>query len=126
MAINVTSQTLHDGARNLVMQFTGVSDGSGNESQVKKVDVTALSSAVSSVSVRKITGNVAGGIVELYWDALTPVKFAELSHTVNLDYTRISGLKNNAGGGKNGDILLSTVGFELDSNYSLQVEMIKK
>ena len=82
--------------------------------------------AGSSVSVRKSTGTVEFGIVELYWDALTPVKFAELSGTIDLDYDRISGLRNNAGGGKNGDLLLSTVGFELDSTYNLQVEMIKK
>ncbi len=126
MAIEATTQTLHDGARNLVMLFTGVSDGSGNESQVNKVDVSALTPAASSVSIRKITGNVGDGIVELYWDALTPVKFAELSHTVHLDWSKISGLKNNAGGGKTGDILLSTVGFELNSNYILNIEMIKK
>ncbi len=126
MTISTTVQTLHEGPRNLVMQLTGVSDGSGNESQVNKVDVSSLTPAASSISVRKISGNVAGGIVELYWDALTPVKFAELSHSVDLDYTKISGLKNNAGGGKTGDILLSTVGFELNSNYSLHIEMIKK
>lgn len=124
MAIEVTSQTLHEGQRNLVMQITGVSDGSGNEDKVTKVDVSAFASA--AVSVRKISGTVNSGIVELYWDALEPVKFAELSGDIILDYSRISGLPNNGGGGKTGDILLSTVGFELNSNYNLQVEMIKK
>ena len=126
MTIATTVQTLHEGPRNLIMQWTGVSDGAGSENKIKKVDVSTLTPACSSVSVRKITGTVEFGIVELYWDALTPVKFAELSGTIDLDYDRISGLRNNAGGGKNGDLLLSTVGFELDSTYNLQVEMIKK
>ena len=126
MAIATTVQTLHEGPRNLVMQWTGVSDGAGTENLVNKVDVSTLTPACDAVSVRKITGTVEFGIVELYWDALTPVKFAELSGTIDLDYDRISGLRNNAGGGKNGDLLLSTVGFELDSTYNLQIEMIKK
>ena len=126
MAIATTVQTLHEGPRNLVMQWTGVSDGAGSENLVNKVDVSTLTPTCDAVSVRKITGTVDFGIVELYWDALTPVKFAELSGTIDLDYDRIGGLRNNAGGGKTGDLLLSTVGFELDSTYNLQVEMIKK
>src|SRR3990167_10027668 len=126
MAIATTVQTLHEGPRNLVMQWTGVSDGAGTENLVNRVDVSTPPPACDAVSVRKITGTVEFGIVELYWDALTPVKFAELSGTIDLDYDRISGLRNNAGGGKNGDLLLSTVGFELDSTYNLQIEMIKK
>ena len=43
MADAVTSQTIQDGERNLVMKFTNVSDGTG-ESAVAKVDVSALSS----------------------------------------------------------------------------------
>ena len=108
------------------MQFTGVSDGAGNETKVTKVDVSELTPAGSSVTVRHIEGNVTAGLVELWWDALVPVKFAVLEGDVHFDYSRISGLKNNAGGGKTGDILLSTVGFELDSNYNLQIEMVKK
>ena len=126
MAIAVTTQTFHDGSRNLAMQLTGVSDGSGNESQVLKVDVSSLTPAASAVNVRKITGTVTAGIVELYWDALTPVKFVELEGDIDLDYEKFNGLQNNGGGGRTGDILLSTVGFELDSNYNLNIEMIKK
>lgn len=126
MAISTTTQTLHEGARNLVMQFTGVSDGAGSEDKVIKVDVSTLAPAASAVKVLKITGNVEFGIVELWWDALVPVKFAELSGQIDLDYCKTGGLKNNAGGGKTGDLLLSTVGFELNSTYNLLLEMVKK
>lgn len=127
MTIAATTQTLRDGARNLVMQWTGVSDGNaGGETLVRKVDVSELSPAAEAVSVRKISGTVDFGIVELYWDALTPVKFLELSGDIMLDYERVSGLQNTKPGGWTGDILLSTVGFELDSTYNLLIEMIKK
>lgn len=126
MTITATTQTLHDGVRNLAMQWTGVSDGAGHENKVVKVDVSALTPPCAAVKVMKITGTVEYGIVELYWDALTPVKFAELSGDVDLDYTMHGGLYNNAGGGKTGDMLLSTVGFELNSTYNLHVEMVKK
>ncbi len=126
MTITTTSQMLFDGNRNISMQFTGVSDGAGNESLVRKVDVSEMTPAASRVSVAKITGNVRAGRVELYWDALTPVKFAELSGDVRLDYTTVTGLENTKPGGWTGDILLSTEGFELDSSYTLHIEMIKK
>ena len=42
MADAVTSQTIQDGVKNVVMKFTNISDGSG-ESAVAKVDVSALS-----------------------------------------------------------------------------------
>lgn len=126
MAIATTTQTLRDGARNLVMQWGGRSDGSGSEDLVNKVDVSTLSPPATNVSVRKITGTVDFGIVELFWDALTPVRFAELSGQIDFDYERVSGLQNTKPGGWTGDILLSTVGFEAGSTYSLLVEMLKK
>ena len=126
MSITATVQTLEEGVRNLVLQLTGVSDGSGSENKVKKVDVSELTPACEAVKVKKISGSVDFGIVELWWDALTPVKFAELSGTVDLDYSFVGGLTNHAGGGKTGDLLLSTAGFELNSTYNLLIEMVKK
>ncbi len=126
MTVSATVQIIEQGPRNLVMQLNGIGDGAGNESKVIKVDVSALTPACSSVKVMKITGTVSFGVVELFWDAATDVKFAELSDEVTLDYNRVGGLLNNAGGGKTGDLLLSTVGFELNSTYSLLIEMVKK
>ena len=58
MADTVTSQTIQDGERVVVMKFTNVSDGTG-ESAVKKVDVSALTTnsageSCTSVSVARI------------------------------------------------------------------------
>ena len=124
--IQTTQQTLHDGARNAVIQVTGVSDGSGNEDHVVKVDISTL--GASAVSVRKISYNIGYGLVKLSWDALTPVDFAMLPDGYGeLDYTRIGGMKNGGGGGgATGDILLTTSGFELASSYTITFELVKK
>lgn len=125
MTIQTTQQTLHNGARNAVIQATGVSDGSGSENHVVKVDVSDL--GASAVSVRKISYNIGYGLVGLSWDALTPVDFAMLPDGHGeLDYRSIGGLKNGGGAGATGDILLTTTGFELGSSYTITFELVKK
>ena len=126
MAIETTTQTLNDGPRNLVMQLTGICDGSGNENKVVKVDVSALTPPCDEVKVSKMSGVVDFGVVELYWEALTDVMFAVLSGQFEYCYDKPGGLLNNAGGGKTGDLLLSTAAFELNSTYSILIEMVKK
>lgn len=126
MAIATTSQTLHDGVRNVVMQFTGISDGSGQEAAVIKVDVSELSPPCDRVRISKLTHDVQGGAVTLSWAADTPVVFAQLSGQNVTDYIREGGLQNNADESRTGDILLSTEGFELNSSYTIKLEMVKK
>ena len=50
MADAVTSQTLFDGDKHVVMKFTNISDGTG-ESAVKKVDVSALNQIYMAILV---------------------------------------------------------------------------
>jgi hypothetical protein len=128
MAMTTTNQILHDGARNLVMQFTGTHDGSGGqESEVVKVDVSALSPPAEKVHIRYLEFTIEGGSVALLWGhALTAVPFLVLTGHNTFDYSRISGLPNGAGDGATGDILLSTTGFGNGSAYTLKIEMVKK
>ncbi len=125
MAISTTTQTLNDGPRNLIVHWTGISDGSGQENKVRKVDVSKLTPPCGSVKITKISGNVEFGIVELFWDGLDPKKFMELSGQVDLCFDKSGGLANNLAT-KNGDMLLSTEAFELNSSYDLLIEMVKK
>ena len=60
MADAVTSQTIIDGAKNVVQKFTNISDGTG-ESAVVKIDVSALAS--NSASGLPCTGVKLGKIV---------------------------------------------------------------
>lgn len=120
----VTSQTLVDGERNVVMKFTSVSDSTG-ESAVLKVDVSALKGAPSRVRIRKIHYSVAGMVATLLWDASTDVRIVDLQGDGFMDCRRFGGLTNNAGSGVTGDILLTTTGHSSGDSYTIILEMIK-
>jgi len=126
MAVQTTSQVLHDGARNLVMQFTGICDGLGDEAAAIKVRMADLSPVPLSVKVRKVHYDVSGGLVQLLWAATENVPFLTLSGFDTIKYNFIGGMKNGGGDTANGDILLSTLGFDAGSTYSITLEMVKK
>lgn len=129
MADAVTIQTLHDGDRHAVMLFNNVSDGTG-ESAVLKVDVSALTprtrdnATCTGVSIESIRFQVAGMSVSVLWDATTDVVAAVLSGENYLCYS--TPLANNAGAGKTGDILFSTVGHTAGDTYSIELMLRKK
>ena len=131
MADAVTSQTIIDGERNCIMKFTNVSDGSG-ESAVAKVDVSALSSnsagtACSEVRVLRVSHAIVGMSVQMFLNATSNVLLMELAESSNghMDFTDFGGLPNNAGSGKNGDILFTTKGHSSGDTYSITLEMVK-
>ena len=126
MADAVTSQTLVDGAKNVVMKFTNISDGTG-ESAVLKVDVSTLSGAPTRVRIKRIRYSTAGMGVDILWDADTDVICWHLptDTTDTLDFTEVGGLQNNAGTGVTGDIRATTVGHTAADRYSILLEMIK-
>src|SRR5512143_2515143 len=95
----VTTQTIENGQRNLIMKFTNVSDGTG-ESGVVKVDASTFTPPLTtSLKVRKIEYNVTGGAVEMLWDASTDVPFAYLAGYGCMDLEDTQGIVNNAGSG---------------------------
>ena len=131
MADAVTTQTIIDGERNCVMKFTNVSDGSG-ESAVAKVDVSALATnsrgvSCSEVRVMRISHSVVGMSVQLFLNATTNVLLMEVAESSNghMDFKDFGGLSNNAGSGKNGDILFTTKGHSSGDTYSIVLEMVK-
>ena len=131
MADAVTSQTIIDGERNCVMKFTNVSDGTG-ESAVAKVDVSALASnsagtACSEVRVMRVSHAIVGMSVQLFLNATSNVLLVELAESSNghMDFKDFGGLSNNAGSGKNGDILFTTKGHSSGDTYSIVLEMVK-
>jgi hypothetical protein len=132
MADAVTSQTIQDGARNLIMKFTNVSDGSG-ESAVKKVDVSALSAdpmtgaTCTRVVISKIQFSTVGMSVKIEFDASTNVLAAHLpaDYADELDFTSFTGIPNNAGSGITGDIDFTTVGHGSGDAYTVVLTMVK-
>lgn len=126
MAVQTTSQVLHDGNKNVVMQFTGIGDGMGDEVAAIKVHMADLAPVPSSVKVRMLTYDVSGGLVQLLWAATENQPFLTLSGYNTIDYSKIGGMPNGGGDTANGDILISTLGFDAGSTYSVTIEMIKK
>lgn len=131
MADAVRSQTLIDSDRVAIMKFTNVSDGTG-ESGVIKVDVSALSAPAgktcTSVAIERIYASTYGMGVDILWDATTDVLAMTLSQDQFFEYQfdDIGGLWNDAGAGKTGDILFSTVGATAGDRYTIILYLAKR
>ena len=137
MADAVTSQTLSDGDRVAVVKFTNISDGTG-ESSVKKVDVSALTAnshtgaACARVHITQVWYAISGMRVDLEWNASSYVKALILGAGVALeptnghfDFRSFGGIKNNAGGGIDGDIDLTTLHHTSNDAYTIILELSK-
>jgi hypothetical protein len=131
MADAVTSQTLIDGERMAIMKFTNISDGTG-EVAVTKVNVSSLTAsnsgkACTGVTVTKITSVCHGMEVRMYWDATTDVPFFLSTINTNYmnDFSEFGGITNNAGVGKNGNIVFSTADATAGDTYTVVLEMVK-
>ena len=131
MADAVTSQTLFDGDKHVVMKFTNISDGTG-ESAVKKVDVSALESDINgntctSVAIEKIWWQCIGMKVRMFFDATSDKFIIKLGENQSgyHDYSEFGGIKNNAGSGKTGDIDFTTVGHSSADTYTIILKMRK-
>ena len=130
MADAVTSQILVDGPKTAVFKFTNVSDGTG-ESGVVKIDVSALAAyqgnTCTGVSIQKIDVVTVGMGLDLLWDATADVLALSFGADdfVTLDFCHFGGITNNAGAGKTGDLLFSTVGASNGDRYTVVVEVLK-
>jgi hypothetical protein len=128
----VASQTIIDGQKTAVLKFTNVSDG-GGEAAVVKVDVSALTAlpngtACTGVVIEKIWWQCIGMKVQLLWDATTNLFCIELgeNQSGHHDYTDFGGFPNNAGSGKTGDLLFTTVGHTSADTYTVILYMRKE
>lgn len=112
------------------MKFTNVSDGTG-ETAVLKVDVSALSAnsfqqACTGVTLERIHVSINGMSVSILWDANTDVPaFIAAPGVYSFDFDKFQ-IPNDAGTGKNGDILFSTIGAGAGDTYTIILEMVKK
>jgi hypothetical protein len=123
--MTATVQKLHDGPRNAVFHIVGL----GATTAQPVVSVTNLAGNPAEVRVDKIDVSSAGnGLkVNLAWDATADVVFSHIgaNEVGCVDYTGIGGLKNNAGAGKTGDIMLTSSGDTMGV-YSITLHCVKK
>lgn len=130
MADAVATQILFQGDKQVIMKFTNNSDGTG-ETAVKKVDVTTLTpyqgQSCVAVQIDRIYGLTHGMEVRLLWEASTNVTI--LTYPQNsaqtLDFNDFGGLDNNAGAGKTGNILFTTLDASAGDAYTIILVMRK-
>lgn len=130
MADAVTSQTVFDGEREVVMKFTNISDGTG-EIAALKVDVSTLRPNIlgwpcNSVTLDRIHASINGMSVAVLWDATSDVPAVILAPGMyTFDHGKRVQLPNDAGAGKTGDVLFTTIGASAGDTYSIVLEMVK-
>ena len=131
MADAVTSQTILDGERLFIAKFTNISDGTG-ETGVLKIDVSTLnpnsfSLACNGVKINKIWAQTYGMGVDILWDATTDLLCETIPENqfYFMDYSTFGGFPNNAGAGKTGDVLFSTIGATAGDRYTITIEALK-
>lgn len=122
----VTTQTIVDGSRKVVMKFTNYSDSTG-ESTITKVDVSSLAPEASEVKISKVWFSTGGMAVNILWEATADVIALTVpaDQTNSFDFRPVGGLTNNAGAGVTGDILFTTVGAAAGDSYMIILEMDK-
>ena len=132
MAITATSQTLFDGERIAIMKFYATMSTTENESAVAKVTPSALTAsaaggACDAVSILKVTALTHGLEVQMNWKATTPVVIETIpqNNSYTQDYSKIGGLWNNAGTGKDGVITFTTLDGSAGDSYTVILEMQK-
>jgi|TARA_R110002012_G_scaffold93985_1_gene227817 hypothetical protein len=132
MADAVATQTIQEDGKTAIFRFSNVSDGTG-ETAVTKIDVSALSpdpmtnKACTSVSIQYIWYVTVGMSVKMLFDADTDVLAWQLNSDWgdSIDFTSFSGIPNNAGTGKTGDILFTTVGAGSGDTYNIVMQVKK-
>ena len=132
MADAVATQTIQDGAKTAIFRFTNVSDGTG-ETTVAKIDVSALSgdpmtgAACTGCTIQKIYYSTIGMGVKIFFDASSNVLAWQLNAdwADTLDFTDFTGIPNNAGSGKTGDVLFTTVDHSSGDVYNIVMQVSK-
>lgn len=92
------------------------------------IDLSTLVPVPTQLRIDHIDYSVSDQLeLRLRWDATTPVDIMPLAGRGRMSFWNFGGLQNNAGAGKTGKILLSTVGYASGIQvFSLILEMAKQ
>lgn len=125
---DVVTSVVYDGARNIQVKRTNVSDGTG-ESAVTLLDVSTLTPNPGvHIKLRRVKYTIHSGAVRLQWAATSPVDLVLLAEgTDTLDFRNeyAGGFPVPVVAGATGNILLTTLGFMANSGYTINLELIK-
>jgi len=130
MADAVATQILFQGDKQVIMKFTNASDGTG-ETNVTKVDVSTLTpyqqKPCVAVQIDKVYAMTHGMELRMLWGASTNVTIMSIPQQVaqTFDFNEFGGLDNNAGAGKTGNILFTTLDASAGDFYTIILVMRK-
>jgi len=132
MTTTVATQTILDGDRLVIQKFTGIQVDATGETNVIKIQPSTLAknnygAACTSVQIQKIWASTHGLEIEMLWEASSNV-FCWLvpqNTTYIQDFRDFGGLTNNAGTGKTGNLMFTTLDASAGDAYTVVIEAIK-
>lgn len=132
MANTISTQTLHDGYRNLITKTDIIGDGSGDESATTLIDISTFASipgagAPTGFTIQSICSTIEGFTVRLLWNADTDTEAIMIGQGENdLCFEKIGGLTNDAGTGVNGDLNITTTDLGSGDTGSIILKLTKQ
>ena len=111
MANTITKQTLLDGSKTLRVKVNIEGTGDGDIDSEVIINASEYDPPYTDCKITNIESFLNGFTAKLEWAADSPVMIMQLPQG-DSRYSDHSGLLNNAGAGKTGDILLSTADLE--------------
>jgi len=131
MANTITKQTIVDGSKWLIVKIHIEGDGSGEETNTVLIDASTYNPAFTNESLSVIHANLSGFTCDLLWDATANVPITNVpDYEVHLSCDEMKalggGIPNNAGAGKTGDILLTTIGLGANDHGTITLKIKKK
>ena len=131
MVDTVTTNTIFNGDRRLVVNILSASDGTG-EAAVAKVTAASFTGPNSPEPtthfvVEEINYDIQGfAHVDLYFDATSDSPLAKLSGQGYIDYRESGGLVDPQATGTTGNVVLTTVGATATATYNITISLRKK
>lgn len=126
----IATQTILDGDRLAIFKFTN--DSGTVETAALKVDVATLKRngaglPCTGVKINKIWSGTHGMEVQILWDATTDVLAWGLTQnsTYLMDFSSFGGIPNDAGAGKTGNVLFTTLDATAGDFYAITIEFLK-
>ena len=118
MAVAATQQVIADGPHNLVLKYTLIGSSGDltasilvNASTFNDADGVAL--GANSLSLMGVQGACVGFTLSLLWEASAdvPLIYIPEGQTINQDFSKFGGIKDNSTTTSSGDVVITTAGY---------------
>ena len=130
MANTKTTVKLQDNAKWAIIKYNLVSDGTEESASIvfNASDYTGGGTTSTSLSIDKLWATLNGASqAQLFFDATANLPAWALEEgTTVLDFSDVGGIPNPTGGGKTGDILITTLGLAAGDGISIILKLKKK